>query len=187
MRTHRTFMAGAINLPVLFGGGIAGGIVILYGSRIVKQEWSTAGNSSSATTPAAASGTAAPVSLSGISTSAGPIANTSVPLTSWNPEQKPIADWIIPILQWASENGWSGTVTSGYRSYSQQSSINASGAFSAPAGESNHETAVYPGGAVDVTNSSQLLQVLKGYTGPEKLVGGVLGAVDPEHFSATGH
>jgi hypothetical protein len=28
------------SLPILFGGGLAGGIVILYGSRMVKQEWS---------------------------------------------------------------------------------------------------------------------------------------------------
>jgi hypothetical protein len=28
--------------------------------------------------------------------------------------------------------------------------------------------------------------VLRGYTGPRKLIGGVLGPVDPEHFSATG-
>ena len=41
--------------------------------------------------------------------------------------------------------------------------------------------------AVDVTDPGQLLQVLQGYTGPYKLVGGVLGPADPEHFSATGH
>jgi len=45
----------------------------------------------------------------------------------------------------------------------------------------------YPGGAVDVSDPSQLLAVLRGYPGPEKLVGGVLSPVDPEHFSATGH
>lgn len=110
-----------------------------------------------------------------------------VPEASWNPEQKPIAGWIAPILDWASQHGWTGSVTSGYRDYSQQAAINASGAFSAPAGRSNHETTQYPGGAVDVTNPSQLIDVLKGYTGPDKLVGGVLGSVDPEHFSATGH
>ncbi len=110
-----------------------------------------------------------------------------VPQASWNPELKPIAGWIAPILDWASQHGWSGSVTSGYRDYSQQASINASGAFSAPAGKSNHETTQYPGGAVDVTDPTQLIQVLKGYTGPYKLVGGVLGPADPEHFSATGH
>ena len=118
---------------------------------------------------------------------AGVVPGAVVPQTAWNPEQKPIAGWISPVLDWASQHGWTGTVTSGYRDYSQQASINASGAFSAPAGKSNHETTQYPGGAVDVTDPAQLIQVLKGYTGPYKLVGGVLGPADPEHFSATGH
>jgi hypothetical protein len=109
-----------------------------------------------------------------------------VPQTSWNPQRKPIAAWIAPILQWASEHGWSGTVTSGYRTYQQQAALNAAGAYSAPAGRSNHEKTQYPGGAVDVTDPQQLLNVLQGYTGPQRLVGGVLGPVDPEHFSATG-
>jgi hypothetical protein len=109
-----------------------------------------------------------------------------VPEAVWNPRLKPIATWIIPILQWAYEHGWRGTVTSGYRTFYEQAQLNAAGAFSAPAGLSNHETTVYPGGAVDVTNPGQLLVVLRGYPGSPKLVGGVLGAVDPEHFSATG-
>jgi hypothetical protein len=120
------------------------------------------------------------------SNSGGPVADAEVPETSWNPRSKPIADWIIPILQWASEHGWGGTVTSGYRTYYEQAQLNAAGAFSAPAGVSNHETTVYPGGAVDVTSPSQLLAVLRAYRGPLKLIGGVLGPVDPEHFSATG-
>ena len=137
---------------------------------------------------------AAPAAASTASTASTAAAGTAnvdpgavIPQASWNPQQKPIAGWIAPVLQWASEHGWTGTVSSGYRSYSEQASINASGAYSAPAGKSNHESTQYPGGAVDVTNSGQLIQVLKGYTGPYKLVGGVLGPVDPEHFSATGH
>jgi hypothetical protein len=144
------------------------------------------------------SGTPTATGLTGTSTatglaSAGPTATAGVtpgavvPQVSWNPQQKQIASWIAPVLDWASQHGWTGSVTSGYRDYSQQASINASGAYSAPAGKSNHETTQYPGGAVDVTDPAQLIQVLKGYTGPYKLVGGVLGAVDPEHFSATGH
>jgi hypothetical protein len=123
----------------------------------------------------------------GATSTAGVVPGAVVPQTSWNPEHKQIAGWIAPILDWASQHGWTGTVTSGYRDYRQQAAINASGAYSAPAGRSNHESTQYPGGAVDVTNPSQLIEVLKGYTGPYKLVGGVLGAVDPEHFSATGH
>jgi hypothetical protein len=123
----------------------------------------------------------------GSTSTAAVVPGAVIPQTSWNPQQKPIAGWIAPILDWASQHGWTGSVTSGYRDYQQQASINASGAYSAPAGKSNHETTQYPGGAVDVTNPAQLIQVLTGYTGPYKLVGGVLGAVDPEHFSATGH
>ena len=124
---------------------------------------------------------------SNVPSSAGPVAGAVIPQTAWNPEHKPIAAWIAPVLQWASQHGWSGSVTSGYRTYQQQQALNASGTYSANAGKSNHETTQYPGGAVDVTDPAQLLQALKGYTGPDKLVGGVLGAVDPEHFSATGH
>lgn len=146
----------------------------------------TAAGAASSTSFASALAQAQGTSLSANST-AGVTPGTVVPETSWNPEHKPIAGWIAPILDWASQHGWSGSVTSGYRDYSQQAAINASGAFSAPAGKSNHETTQYPGGAVDVTNPSQLIDVLKGYAGPYKLVGGVLGPADPEHFSATGH
>jgi hypothetical protein len=117
---------------------------------------------------------------------AEPAPDAITPLAPWNPRDKPIAAWIVPVLEWAAEHGWHGTVTSGYRTYFEQAQLNAAGAFSAPAGFSNHESTVYPGGAVDVTDPGQLIQVLKGYAGPRKLVGGVLGPVDPEHFSATG-
>ena len=120
------------------------------------------------------------------SATGGSAAQIQTPEAAWNPRSKPIADWIVPVLQWASSHGWTGTVTSGYRTYYEQAQLNAAGAFSAVAGHSNHETTVYPGGAVDVTNPSQLIVVLRAYSGPLKLVGGVLGAVDPEHFSATG-
>jgi hypothetical protein len=149
----------------------------------------------------AAAGTSSPTSFAGAlaqaqgsslapastASPAGVTAGVVIPQTAWNPEHKQIASWIAPILDWASQHGWTGTVTSGYRDYQQQAAINASGAYSAPAGKSNHETTQYPGGAVDVTDPAQLMQVLHGYTGPYRLVGGVLGAVDPEHFSATGH
>ena len=118
--------------------------------------------------------------------SGGPVVEAEVPETAWNPRSKEIADWIIPVLAWAAEHGWAGTVTSGYRTFYEQAQLNAAGAFSAPAGLSNHETTKYPGGAVDVTNPSQLIGVLRSYPGPRKLIGGVLGPVDPEHFSATG-
>jgi hypothetical protein len=120
------------------------------------------------------------------SNSGGGAVEAETPVVVWNPRSKPIADWIIPVLEWAHLHGWSGTVTSGYRTFYEQAQLNAAGAFSAKAGLSNHETTKYPGGAVDVTDPSQLIAVLRSYNGPLKLVGGVLGPIDPEHFSATG-
>jgi len=122
-----------------------------------------------------------------VSASQAEAVGATIPLTSWNPLQKPIADWIAPVLTWAAAHGWHGYVTSGYRTYQEQAALNAAGDFSAPAGLSNHETTAYPGGAVDVTDPSQLIQVLVGYPGPRKLIGGMLGPADPEHFSATGY
>ncbi len=124
--------------------------------------------------------------LNAPSNSSGPATEAGVPEAVWNPHSKPIADWIIPVLEWAHNHGWNGVVTSGYRTFYEQAQLNAAGAYSARAGLSNHETTKYPGGAVDVTNPSQLIEVLHGYHGPLKLVGGVLGPIDPEHFSATG-
>jgi len=110
----------------------------------------------------------------------------SIPVAAWNPDGRPIANWIVPVLQWAYQHGWAGTVTSGFRTFRQQAELNAAGDFSAPAGASNHESTSYPGGAVDVTGPAQLISVLPGYPGRFKLHGGVLGPIDPEHFSATG-
>lgn len=180
------------NLVLIIGAGIAGAVVIDYGIRSLKPAFSSTATASTSTATAddstsTAAADAGQPSLAGIPTEPGPVANSVIPETTWNPLRKPIADWIVPILQWASENGWTGSVTSGYRTYAQQAAINASGAFSATAGTSNHETTTYPGGAVDVTDPAQLISVLGNYTGVDKLIGGVLGAVDPEHFSATGH
>lgn len=113
-------------------------------------------------------------------------AGTAVPNAAWNPSHKPIAKWIIPILRWAANHGWKGSVTSGFRTFAEQSGINASGAFSAAAGSSNHEFANYPGGAVDVSDDFGLERVLSRYPRSPKLIGHKLGAIDPEHFSATG-
>jgi uncharacterized protein with NAD-binding domain and iron-sulfur cluster len=129
---------------------------------------------------------AASAAQASISNAAALAVGASIPDVPWNPNQRPMADWIVPVLQWASQHGWTGTVTSGYRTYFQQAALNAAGAFSAPAGYSNHESTAYPGGAVDVTQPGELIKVLAAYPGPLKLVGGVLGPIDPEHFSATG-
>ena len=158
-----------------------------FASALAQAQGTTPPGASTATGVSPTGLSATGLSAAGSTSTTAVVPGAVVPQAAWNPEQKPIAGWIAPILDWASQHGWSGSVTSGYRDYSQQSAINASGAFSAPAGKSNHETTQYPGGAVDVTDPAQLIQVLKGYSGPYRLVGGVLGPADPEHFSATGH
>jgi len=95
---------------------------------------------------------------------------------------KPVADWIAPILTYARQHGWQGTVSSGYRTYAQQKAIYDSGVRPAAVpGTSNHEMDAFPGGAVDVSNASQLSSILQ-----KSPYAGVLvwaGAKDPVHFS----
>lgn len=103
----------------------------------------------------------------------------------------PTASWIIPILTWARQHGWAGTETSGYRNPAQQlSAAEGYGLSKYGAGgplASNHTKLAYPGGAVDVTDASQLNAVLQGYTGIPNLVWGGPVIGDQVHFSATGH
>ena len=124
---------------------------------------------------------------------------TVTPSASWNPDRKPIASWIVPILQWASQHGWHGYVTSGYRTPAEE--MQAAQQYAARVGKpvselyaggsplnSNHLKTSYPGGAVDVDGGSemQLIAVLRGYKGLDSIVGGDLGPGDPYHFSHTG-
>jgi TP901 family phage tail tape measure protein len=121
-------------------------------------------------------------------------AGTTVPRAGWNPLGKPIANWIIPVLEWASKNGWHGTVTSGFRSYKEQEYLythageDGISTIVAKPGTSNHEKSAYPGGAVDVDGGTdaQLISLLRGYHGLDTLMGGYLGPADPYHFSHDG-
>lgn len=94
----------------------------------------------------------------------------------------PVAMWIIPILQYARSHGWHGSVSSGYRSLAEQTRIYNSGVRpAAKPGTSNHEGSVYPRGAVDVTEASQLSNIL--VHSPYKNVLVWAGGKDPVHFS----
>ena len=80
-------------------------------------------------------------------------------------------------------HGWTGTVTnSGYQTLAQQTAINNSGVRpAAKPGTLNHEMTAFPGGAVDVTNASQLSAILARSPYAQTLVWA--GSKDPVHFS----
>lgn len=94
-----------------------------------------------------------------------------------------VANWIIPELQWARAHGWTGNITSGYRSH----------AYNVSRGRyyhSRHEdTGPYPYGAIDFGSPSDasgklnFLRYVKGYPGPQlhSLPG------DAGHMSGDGH
>jgi hypothetical protein len=94
----------------------------------------------------------------------------------------PVALWIIPILKYARSHGWHGSVTSGFRTFAEQTRIYNSGVRpAAKPGTSNHEGSVFPRGAVDVTDAAQLSNILVHSKYGKVLVWA--GAKDPVHFS----
>jgi hypothetical protein len=110
---------------------------------------------------------------------------------------KPVAAWIVPSLRWAREHGWTGTVTSGFRTCEHQKQVAADFAASQgttvaaiyPNGPcaSNHVGHQHPRGAVDVSNPEQLDRVLRNNPNRPRLVWGGPVINDRVHFSATGH
>lgn len=123
---------------------------------------------------------AAPSSSPGAAPSSSPGAGTSAGTAQF--EGHTVAAWIVPVLTYARAHGWTGQVTSGYRSYDQQKSIYDSGVRPAAVpGTSNHEETEFPGGAVDVTNASQLSAIIKASPFASLLVWA--GSKDPVHFS----
>jgi hypothetical protein len=109
----------------------------------------------------------------------------------------PVAAWLAPHLRFAREHGWTGVVTSGFRSCEHQKTVAAD--FAARLGKtvaqvypngpcaSNHVGHGFPRGAVDVTRPEQLDHVLRETPHHPKLVWGGPVINDPVHFSATGH
>lgn len=97
-------------------------------------------------------------------------------------EGQQVALWIIPYLTYAKAHGWTGTVSSGYRSIAEQTAIYNSGVRPAAVpGTSNHEGKAFPRGAVDVTQAEQLSHILEGIPGGSLLKWA--GSADPVHFS----
>lgn len=99
-----------------------------------------------------------------------------------NFEGQQVAGWIVPYLQYARKHGWKGQITSGFRSFEDQTRIWNSGVRpAARPGTSNHENPNFPGGAVDVSDAAQLDEILRTYPGKRLLKWA--GAKDPVHFS----
>lgn len=140
----------------------------------------TAGSSNSLAGPQTA-----PSASTGAPSSGGPAPARTPKLVTFDGKQ--VAGWIAPILQRARATGlWKGTVSSGYRSDAEQTRIYNSGVRPAakPKSEggsgSNHEGAMFPLGAVDVSDAPGLAAALK-KLGVDKLQ--YAGSKDPVHFS----
>jgi hypothetical protein len=104
---------------------------------------------------------------------------------------RPVAAWLKPYLDWARQNGWKGTLNSGFRdpAYSEKLCISMCGAPSCPgrcAGRaSNHAGSSNPSGAIDVSDYVTFGQLMRRCPYSPKIFN-ALGAQDPVHFSASG-
>ena len=104
---------------------------------------------------------------------------------------RPVAAWLKPYLDWARQNGWKGTLNSGFRdpAYSEKLCISMCGAPSCPgrcAGRaSNHAGNTNPAGAVDVSDYVTFGQLMRRCPYSPRIFN-ALGAQDPVHFSTSG-
>jgi hypothetical protein len=104
---------------------------------------------------------------------------------------RPVAAWLKPYLDWARQNGWRGTLNSGFRdpAYSEKLCMSMCGAPSCPgrcAGRaSNHAGSSNPAGAIDVSDYVTFGQLMRRCPYSPRIFN-ALGAQDPVHFSASG-
>jgi peptidoglycan hydrolase-like protein with peptidoglycan-binding domain len=104
---------------------------------------------------------------------------------------RPVAAWLKPYLDWARQNGWKGTLNSGFRdpAYSEKLCMSMCGAPSCPgrcAGRaSNHAGNSNPAGAIDVSDYVTFGQLMRRCPYSPRIFN-ALGAQDPVHFSASG-
>jgi peptidoglycan hydrolase-like protein with peptidoglycan-binding domain len=104
---------------------------------------------------------------------------------------RPVAAWMQPYLVWARENGWKGTLNSGWRdpAHSEHLCLQMCGRPSCPgkcAGRSsNHAGSIKPAGAVDVSDYVTFGHLMTRCPYSPKLVNR-LGARDPVHYSVSG-
>lgn len=101
-----------------------------------------------------------------------------------------IAGWMVPWLNFARAHGWSGTVTSGYRSRASQSALYAAylsgrGNLAARPGTSMHEQYKFPGGAVDLSDGPSARRTIPSFKSKFKPSMNYPSG-EPWHFSYSG-
>jgi hypothetical protein len=104
-----------------------------------------------------------------------------------------MASWIVPILKYARGKGWNGSISSGFRTFAEQTVLynryKNSGFdkqyLAAEPGKSNHEGSTWPRGAVDVDDHEILNRILLNSPYKDKLIW--FGPDDSVHFSGNGH
>lgn len=114
----------------------------------------------------------------------------SIPAGVATIDGKQVAAWLVPVIKCARKNGWTGSVTSGYRNIEQQKAAcknvcgnpNGCPGLCAKPGQSNHQKVAWPNGAIDVSDPSGFQKALKKCGSPIK---NAL-ANDPVHFSTSG-
>jgi Rv2525c-like, glycoside hydrolase-like domain len=104
---------------------------------------------------------------------------------------KAVAAWMKPYLDWAREQGWQGTLSSGWRdpAYSESLCMGICHAAKCPgrcAGRSsNHVGRVKPSGAIDVTHYEEFGRLMQHCPYSPRIFNDL--PADRVHFSATGH
>ena len=104
---------------------------------------------------------------------------------------EPVAAWMKPYLEWARENGWKGTLNSGWRDpeHSERLCFDICGAAKCPgrcAGRgSNHVGKDKPAGSIDVSDPATFGALMRKCPYEPKLCNR-LGAKDPWHYSVSG-
>jgi peptidoglycan hydrolase-like protein with peptidoglycan-binding domain len=104
---------------------------------------------------------------------------------------RPVAAWMKPYLEWAREQGWKGTLNSGWRDPVHSERLcfdlcNAPKCSGTCAGRSsNHVGNIKPAGSIDVSDPATFGALMKRCPYEPKIFN-ALGARDPWHFSASG-
>lgn len=114
----------------------------------------------------------------------GPATSGPVPKGLTTFDGIPVCKWVAEELEWARKHGWTGSLTSGWRSKQHQKEVCATGVQPcAKPGTSNHEGKRYPKCAADVSEPEQLDKVLSKKVGRRlHYTGKSIG--DTPHFSS---